>query len=300
MAEPPSLPALLVEAFSELPLQGNGAGVVRLSQPAERAWMQAVAARLRQSETAFLLPWHKDWALRWFTPSCEVPLCGHGTLAALVALGHWGDLEPAQPLRLHSRSGALLVERQAGALGGTLELPAGQLEPAQLSASLEQLLKSHLQLRPEQTWSSSLGYWVVLLPASADLAGMGSIASGLQGQERQGLVLMQPLPADTQLAVMGQRADYQLRFFAPGLGIDEDPVTGSAHALVAPYWQQRLNKDAVVGYQCAPTGGGLVCETGSSGMIRIRGRGQLLWDGNLQAGSPGSCRPEWEAWLSGV
>ncbi|MFO7630486.1 MAG: PhzF family phenazine biosynthesis protein [Prochlorococcaceae cyanobacterium] len=194
MAEQPSLPALLVEAFSELPLQGNGAGVVRLSQPADRAWMQAVASRLKQSETAFLLPWHGEWALRWFTPSCEVPLCGHGTLAALVALGHWGDLEPAQPLRLHSRSGPLLVERQAGVHGGTLELPAGQLEPAQPSAALEQLLQSQLQLRAERAWNSSLGYWVVLLPASADLAGMNSIAAGLQGLERQGLYQDQSLP----------------------------------------------------------------------------------------------------------
>jgi len=90
------LPALLVEAFSEEPLGGNGAAVVRLADPAPAPWMGRVAARLRQSETAFLLAVEGAWALRWFTPTQEVPLCGHGTLAALLALGHWNLLAEDQ------------------------------------------------------------------------------------------------------------------------------------------------------------------------------------------------------------
>lgn len=300
MGKASPLQAVLVEAFSERPLAGNGAGVVRLREPAERSWMQAVATRLQQSETAFLLPWRDEWALRWFTPSCEVPLCGHGTLAALVALGHWGELGTGCPLRLHTRSGPLTVERQTEGLGGTIELPAGGLVPAAPSAALRQLLQTHLQVQPERTWDSPLGYRVVLLPEDADLASMGSIAAELQGIERQGLVLMQAAAARSQRMVMGQRADYQLRFFAPGLGIDEDPVTGSAHALVAPYWLACLNKAAVVGWQCAANGGGLIAEAASSGMIRLQGRGHLLWDGCLDAGSVGACRQDWEEWLSGV
>ena len=102
------LQVALVEAFTEAPLGGNGAGVVLLREPAGPGWMQALAARLQQSETAFL--WRdsdREWRLRWFTPSCEVPLCGHATLAAVLALGHWGQLRVGEELALHSRIGAL-------------------------------------------------------------------------------------------------------------------------------------------------------------------------------------------------
>jgi len=110
----PSVPAVLVEAFAPGPMQGNGAAVVQLSAPAETAWMQGLAASLQQSETAFL--WRRpqgDWALRWFTPTCEVPLCGHATLAAGLALAHWGLLNVGEPLRLASRSGGLEIQLQA-------------------------------------------------------------------------------------------------------------------------------------------------------------------------------------------
>ena len=94
------LPAVLVEAFSDRPLEGNGAAVVLLREPAPSAWMQRLAGSLKQSETAFLLPTAGDWALRWFTPRQEVPLCGHATLAALLALGHW-RLLPEEIGRAH-------------------------------------------------------------------------------------------------------------------------------------------------------------------------------------------------------
>ena len=90
MTVPASLPLVLIEAFAAAPHQGNGATVVALEAPASATWMQAVAGTLRQSETAFVLPWGDAWAIRWFTPSCEVNLCGHATLAATLALGHWG------------------------------------------------------------------------------------------------------------------------------------------------------------------------------------------------------------------
>ena len=104
-----ALPALLVEAFAERPCSGNGAAVVLLLQPLDAAVLQAVAASLQQSETAYLLRIGTNWLLRWFTPICEVELCGHATLAATLALGHWGVLEPGTHLALHSRSGPLTV-----------------------------------------------------------------------------------------------------------------------------------------------------------------------------------------------
>jgi len=285
------LPALLVEAFASGPLQGNGAAVVRLQQPASTAWMQALATSLRQSETAFL--WQRareDWALRWFTPSCEVPLCGHATLAATLALGHWGLLQPGQNQILATRSGPLRVALSAERPGtASLVLPSGPLEPLESPTYLCDLLGT----APLAYWGSRLGYRVGLLAPDHDLAGMASPAAQLQGADRQGLVLMQALsPWGPQLH--GQSCDYQLRFFAPGLGIEEDPVTGSAHALVAPWWMQRIGRLQVRGWQCSPRRGGMLCELLQAGWVRLSGTGHRLWDGQLQAGPSGLDPASWE------
>lgn len=294
------LSALLVQAFSDQPFLGNGAAVVQLPGPASAAWMQDLAASLKQSETAYLVPWQDGWALRWFTPSCEVDLCGHATLAALLALGHWGLLKAGEQCLFHTRSGPLAVLLGRGGAGGSLELPSGTLEPMEPPEALSLLLHRRLGTSPQAFWTSNLGYRVVLLPEGAPLAAMGSLASELVGDERRGLLLMQSLPASTTLMVGGRPADYQLRFFAPGLGIDEDPVTGSAHALVAPYWLQRCQKAAIVGWQCAPRGGGMLLESSSSGMIRLSGRGHLLWEGRLNAGFVEVSHQAWSAWLNGA
>ena len=269
--------AVLIEAFSQQPFQGNGATVVLLEQPMPDAWLQAVAGSLKQSETAFLLAASGgEWLLRWFTPSCEVPLCGHATLASLLALGHWGLLAPGDGTSFHTRSGALATRLDPEGGGGWIELPAGRMEAAPVPQPLAQLLQQSLGCRAEAFWSSALGYHVALLPAEAPLAAMAAPAAQLPPPLRDGLVLMQAL-ADPQ------GPDYQLRFFAPGLGIDEDPVTGSAHALVAPWWQEQLGRPRVVGWQCSDRPGGMVCEAASSGKIRLTGNGHLLWNGTLHA-----------------
>lgn len=282
--------AVLVEAFAAGPLQGNGAAVVLLQEPAAAGWMQALAASFRQSETAFL--WRRpdgSWALRWFTPTCEVPLCGHATLAAVLALGHWRLIEPGAQLSLASRSGPLAVQlRDERAATASLVLPSGRLDPLQPPASLEELLGAELQ----GYWGSALGYRVALLPAELPLAALASPAARLQDQDRQGLVVMQAAgPATPQW--QGQPCDYQLRFFAPGLGIEEDPVTGSAHALVAPWWMQRIGRSHVIGWQCSPRHGGMLCEQEQPGHVRLTGSGHLLWDGLIHAGGAGH---ESEGW----
>ena len=303
------LPAVLIEAFSELPGAGNGAAVVRLDAPADDAWMQRLAGSLRQSETAFLLPWQDAWLLRWFTPGCEVPLCGHATLATLLALAHWGEVQPGTALQLQSRSGPLRVALPSAGSGlGQIDLPAGELLPETPPTALQGLLLQRLGHQADAFWSSALGYHVALLPADAPLATMADPGAALPDPLRPGLVLMQELVGEpeTRPQVCGEPADYQLRFFAPGLGIAEDPVTGSAHALVARCWQQRLQRSRVVGWQCSDRPGGMVCEGLPSGMIRLTGSGSLLWDGTLLAGpqpwreglGPGCAPPpaDWLGW----
>ncbi len=298
-----SLQAALVEAFAEAPLGGNGAGVVLLQEPASAAWMQAMAARLQQSETAFL--WRPDdgaWRLRWFTPSCEVPLCGHATLAAVLALGQWGQLAVGQELALHSRSGPLAVRLEGlNPASARIVLPSSGLEPQACPAYLTALLGEP----PEAYWGSPLGYRVALMADRFPLAALPLPSAQLQGQDRQGLVVMQALaPADAAAAplaatglppaqVLGRPADYQLRFFAPGLGIAEDPVTGSAHALVAPYWLHRLDMSSVVGWQPSPSPGGMVCAAAGAERIALTGRGHLLWDGSVVGGSGSPDQAGW-------
>ena len=324
-----SWPALLIEAFASGPCSGNGAAVVLLPQPLPDADLQAIAASLKQSETAFLLRQGDQWLLRWFTPSCEVRLCGHATLAALLALGHWGWLQPGQSTIFHSRSGPLPVQlaaRPPAGAAGSIQLPAGELVPATLSDPLRQELERRSGAALVSSWSSSLGYWVALLSDGLSLAPLDGLAAILSGPERAGLVVMAatnsaaansaaanaaptaagplcPAPAVAatpvaataaahpdaassaaagQVNVNGLTPDYQLRFFAPGLGIDEDPVTGSAHALVAPYWLERTGRRQVVGWQPSPRPGGMVVRAASSGMIQLLGYGHLLWDGRLR------------------
>lgn len=285
--------AVLIEAFSERPCAGNGAAVVLLESPQADDWLQAVAGSLRQSETAFLLRQDDTWLLRWFTPSCEVPLCGHATLAALLALAHWRLLGAGEPVRFLTRSGPLDARLEGGATRrGSIDLPSGGLIPAEAPQDLVALLQRRGLGAPQRFWTSALGYAVVLLEPQAPLAALEPIAAELEGDLGRGLVLMKAQPprgSATEAApepVAGLPVDYQLRFFAPGLGIAEDPVTGSAHALVAPWWQQQLGRRRVVGWQCSDRPGGVVCDALSSGTIRLFGSGHLLWDGTLHTQSP--------------
>lgn len=292
--------AVLIEAFSEVACAGNGAAVVLLQEPWPDGPLQAVAGSLRQSETAYLLRRGSHWLLRWFTPTCEVPLCGHATLASLLALAHWGELGPGEGTCLYSRSGPLAVRLEAGSTTrGSIDLPSSGMQEAPPPASLQALLRRRGLGEVERFWTSALGYVVALLPERAPLARLGPLESELEPGLADGLVLMQAVagapPADdgTPPSVAGLPVDYRLRFFAPGLGIPEDPVTGSAHALVAPWWQQRLGRHRVVGWQCSDRPGGVVSEGLSSGMIRLFGSGHLLWDGTLitRSGSPRPSRP---------
>ncbi|MFM8526122.1 MAG: PhzF family phenazine biosynthesis protein [Cyanobacteriota bacterium] len=283
----PSLPLLLIEAFAAAPHQGNGAAVVALDAPAGSAWMQAVAASLKQSETAFVVPWGEGWAIRWFTPACEVMLCGHATLAAALALRHWGSLRPGEAAVLFSRSGPLAVSLPAEGEGppiATIELPGSPLLPSSFPEGLQDLLMQRLGAGAEQFWTSALGYAVALVNPDVDLAALDGLADQLPPSCRSGLVVMQAVSdrrPDPAPRVEGMPADYQLRFFAPALGIPEDPVTGSAHALVAPYWLHRSGRSSVRGWQCSPQGGGMVCESAGNGIIRLRGPGQVLLEGQV-------------------
>ncbi|MEB3306982.1 MAG: PhzF family phenazine biosynthesis protein [Cyanobacteriota bacterium] len=279
-----SSPAVLIEAFSSGAGTGNGASVVLLDRPLGSRTLQTLAASLRQSETAFALHWEKTWLLRWFSPTCEVDLCGHATLATVVGLGHWGRLAPGSGVAFLTRSGQLEGSLdQHRPLHADVLLPSAGLNRGRIAPELQQRIERRSGQPVIGYWNSPLGYHVAQLPSGADLEGMTGLAEELRGPERQGLVVMagvDPSRADGPV-LNGTRADYQLRFFAPGLGIPEDPVTGSAHALVAPYWLEQTGKQEVVGWQPSTRPGGMRCRRSCSGRIQLHGTGHLLWDGIL-------------------
>ncbi|MCP9811157.1 PhzF family phenazine biosynthesis protein [Synechococcus lacustris] len=261
------IPICAIDAFSANPMGGNGATVVLLDHPASSIWMQALAAELAQSETSFL--WHNggQWCLRWFTPTCEVSLCGHATLAAGLALHKWGELAIAKPIDFQTRSGKLRVEVLTPELA-SIDLPSEEMKERQTENWIANLLGAD----PLATWSSQLGYGVILVNAEFPIASLDCNDLAWQNGPEKAWLVMQTATQPYQ---------YQLRFFAPNMGIKEDPVTGSAHALVAPWWCKKLGINQVQGWQPSQRPGGMFCEPIAAAKVRIKGNGVILWQGYL-------------------
>ncbi len=247
-----NLPLLLVvDAFTEAPFSGNPAGVCLLSEPRPESWMQSLAREVNHSETAFLLKETDGWRLRWFTPQTEVDLCGHATLASAHALWEEGLLRHSEEARFHTLSGLLTARRRKGWI--ELDFPAE--EGAEVAAPRE--LVQALGVTPVYTGRSRLFYLVDV--ESEKVLRKLSPNMGLLKRLRPGAVIVTSR-AETE------GFDYVCRCFAPQLGIDEDPVTGSAQCYLGPYWCERLGKEELLAYQASARGG----------TLRVRPRGDRV------------------------
>ena len=235
-----SLPFFQVDAFAERPLMGNPAAVIPLERWLDDALMQAIATENNLSETAFTVPSEREdieYDLRWFTPTDEVELCGHATLAA----GH--VLMTGHPLRFATKGGTLIVSRRDDIL--ELDLPAAQLTEAD-----EPELNRALGLPDSPTW----------LAAGCNDAAIIEVA------DEEAVLAVQPdfaalrqVPRMAVVTARGRTEDIVSRVFVPYLGIDEDPVTGSAHAALAPYWAERLGRKEFTALQASRRTGHLHC-----------------------------------------
>jgi PhzF family phenazine biosynthesis protein len=229
-----------VDAFTDQPFKGNPAAVCLLAEPRDDSWMQLVAREMNLSETAFLLRRDDGFGLRWFTPTVEVDLCGHATLASAHVLWEEGHVPSGQIARFHTRSGVLTAEKKGAWI--EMNFPATPAEP---TARLE-ALELALGVRSKYTGRSRFDYLVEV-------------------ENEEAVRAMKPdFPTLRQLKIRGvmvtSRAsstgfDFISRFFAPGSGIDEDPVTGSAHCCLGPFWKERLGRDGLIGYQASARGG---------------------------------------------
>jgi PhzF family phenazine biosynthesis protein len=230
----------VVDAFTDRAFAGNPAGVVLLDAPAEDEWMQRVAAEMRHAETAFLLSGEDgdEWRLRWFTPAVEVDLCGHATLGSAAALAHTGR---RGPFRFATRSG-MLTARPTDS-GFTLDFPAKPVTPRTAPAGLREALG----LDPLGVYGNGMDL-LVEVDDAARVRGLTPDIAALAAVECRGVIV-------TAAAERGTDHDFVSRFFAPRVGVDEDPVTGSAHCALAPFWSQRTGRDRLTGLQLSPRGG---------------------------------------------
>jgi PhzF family phenazine biosynthesis protein len=229
-----------VDAFTDEPFKGNPAAVCILPEPRDSVWMQAVAAEMNLSETAFLNEKADGFGLRWFTPAAEVELCGHGTLASAHVLWEVGLLPPTEEAHFHTLSGLLKAVREGREI--VLDFPATVPEQTGTPPGLAEALGAS----PRYVGKTRFDY-LVELESDDEVRGLKPDFGKLVELETRGVIV-------TSLAESDQH-DFVSRFFAPAIGINEDPVTGSAHCCLGPFWSKRLGKDELVAYQASSRGG---------------------------------------------
>ncbi|MGW5848885.1 PhzF family phenazine biosynthesis protein [Streptomyces sp. NPDC055254] len=271
----------IVDAFTSRPFAGNPAGVCLLPAGAwpDDQWLRHIAAELNHSETAFALPLpaggDADWEIRWFTPLVETNLCGHATLATAHTL-HREGLTPG-PVRFRSRFSGILTAhpREDGAV--TLDFPAAPGTEVPVPRGLAEALGA----RPEATFrTGALGDLLTVLPDEAAVRAvrpdLGAIAGLTRREELRGVIITAAAAAPD----LGY--DFVSRFFSPAEGIPEDPVTGSAHTALAPYWSARLaRRDTLTGFQ-ASARTGLVKTSVHGDRVHLTGHAITVLEATLQ------------------
>lgn len=258
-----------VDAFTDRPFAGNPAAVCILSTPADPAWMLNVAREMNLAETAFLVRQQDGYDLRWFTPAVEIDLCGHATLASAHVLWEEGHLTPNTQARFHTRSGVLTADRNGSWI--ELDFPA---TPA-AAAPAPPVLVEALSAKPKFVGRSRFDYLVEV----DDEATVRRLAPNLDALAR----------VDARGVIVTSRADkgtydFVSRFFAPQSGVPEDPVTGSAHCALTPYWSAKLGKKELVAYQASPRGGELRLRL-EGDRVRLGGQAVTVLRGELTTGN---------------
>jgi PhzF family phenazine biosynthesis protein len=229
-----------VDAFTEKPFSGNPAAVCLLPQAKDAAWMQDVAKEMNLSETAFLLKQEDGYNLRWFTPAVEVDLCGHATLASAHILWETGILRREEEARFHTRSGLLTAVSRGGEI--ELNFPAKTEKAADAPAGLLEALK----VKADYIGKSKFDY-LVRVDSEETVRGLKPDFTVLKNIPVRGVIV-------TSRAV-SPGYDFISRFFAPAAGVNEDPVTGSAHCTLGPFWSRLLGKSDFLAYQASERGG---------------------------------------------
>ncbi|MRR34622.1 PhzF family phenazine biosynthesis protein [bacterium] len=260
-----ALPLTVVDAFTDRPFSGNPAAVCLLERERSESWLHDMAREMNLSETAFLLAEGDGYRLRWFTPTMEVDLCGHATLAAAHVLWERDLLDPARQARFFTRSGLLTALRKGDWI--ELDFPAEPALPVESSISLEELLGVPAYLAGKNRMD-----YLVEVADEDSVFGVQPDFDALARLDCRGIIV-------TSRAAGGEY-DFVSRFFAPRAGIPEDPVTGSAHCCLGPYWGKKLGKRIMTGYQASARGGIVRVELDGD-RVKLGGKAVTIWRGEL-------------------
>jgi PhzF family phenazine biosynthesis protein len=225
-----------IDAFSAQAFRGNPAAVCLLDAERDDQWMASVAAEMNLSETAFLLPRGDEWSLRWFTPAMEVDLCGHATLASAHFLWEERGLES---VRFHTRSGVLTANRSGNAI--ELDFPVTIAQPTEPPPDLLESLGIREPLFVGRTPFD----YMIEVASEDEVRAVAPDFARLRTVDTRGACVTS----------RGRDYDFVSRWFGPRAGVDEDPVTGSAHCALAPYWMEKLGRDEMTAYQASKRGG---------------------------------------------
>jgi PhzF family phenazine biosynthesis protein len=254
-----------VDAFTSRPFTGNPAAVCLLPSPADSGWMQLVAQEMNLAETAFLVRRADGFDLRWFTPSIEVDLCGHATLASAHVLWEEGQLQHDETVRFHTRSGILTASKQRELIW--LDFPATPPQPVDEMAQLERSLGTAARYVGRTQFD-----YLVEVDSEAAVRTITPNLRDLAALSARGVIVT--ARSDDP------RYDFVSRFFAPGAGVPEDPVTGSAHCALGPFWGAKLNKTELTGYQASSRGGTVVVQLHGA-RVRLGGQAVTVLRGEL-------------------
>ena len=255
-----------VDAFTDRPFGGNPAAVCILPKVPEEAWMRNVAREMNLSETAFLVPEQDGYRLRWFTPTVEVDLCGHATLASAHVLWETGELATGQQARFYTKSGLLTADQRGEWI--ELDFPVKPQEKADPPPHLAEALG----IQPKYVGKNKFDYLVEV--EESEVHSMKPNFSLLKTIPVRGVMVT--------AASSNPEFDFISRFFAPGSGIDEDPVTGSAHCALTPFWAERLGKTEMMAHQASARGGVLKVSL-QGDRVRIAGKAVTVLRGDLLA-----------------
>lgn len=250
-----------VDAFSDQPFAGNPAMVYKLDTWLADGRMQRIASEHNLAETAFVVRDAAGWHIRWFTPTTEVPLCGHATLAAAHVLFERYD-EPGDLIEFSSKSGRLSVARENGRLW--LDFPV--IEPSEMGVTVDV--------------ERALGCTVVDVLASMSLLVVLESEDAVRACRPDFAAVAKLLWPGVIITARGEHYDFVSRYFAPAIGINEDSVTGATHCSLIPYWSHRLNKTLLSAYQCSTRGGELACRL-EGDRVKIGGHTTLVASGQL-------------------
>ncbi|WP_411678214.1 PhzF family phenazine biosynthesis protein [Caproicibacter sp.] len=252
----------IVDAFTDSVFQGNPAGVCVLNEFPERKLMQSIAAENNLSETAFVVRRDAYYEIKWFTPAEEVDLCGHATLGSSYVVSHF--VEPgSKKIEFHSQSGTLSVECSDDVF--TLDFPTRSPKPVETPKNLARILGADVR---ETLLSRDL---VVLLDSEQQVRDLTPDFSGMK-ELKDGMGIL--------VTAKGERVDFVSRCFFPVFGVQEDPVTGSAHCSLIPYWAERLGKTKMKAAQLSARGGLLDCEL-CGDRVKIGGKAALYLTGEI-------------------